>query len=117
MCPAFCLSSASTPKSTPEADQVLSNSSIFGTCTFAQGLTYILILGGPWLPFYLCGFLLSLSLFFMTIYPTLIQPLFNKCQPLPEGSLRAKIEALVSEGHRRSRTDVLCMFECVRHQA
>ncbi|KAF5838325.1 hypothetical protein DUNSADRAFT_3057 [Dunaliella salina] len=61
-----------------------------------MAITYILIWGGTWLPFYLCGFMLCMSLLFMTIYPTLIQPLFNKCEPLPEGSLRSKIEALAS---------------------
>lgn len=30
------------------------------------------------------------------IYPNWIQPLFNKLSPLPEGSLRSKIEALAS---------------------
>jgi hypothetical protein len=32
----------------------------------------------------------------ITIYPTLIQPLFNKVEPLKEGSLRSKIEALAN---------------------
>jgi STE24 endopeptidase len=35
-----------------------------------------------------------ISLFFMTIYPVVIAPLFNKYELLPEGSLREKIEAL-----------------------
>lgn len=60
-----------------------------------QGFTSLLIYGGPYLPFFLCGFIISVSLFFMTVYPTLIQPLFNKVDPLEEGSLRTKIEALV----------------------
>jgi STE24 endopeptidase len=30
----------------------------------------------------------------LTIYPTLIQPLFNKVTPLPDGELREQIEAL-----------------------
>ena len=65
-------------------------------CVLQQGITALLIHGGPWLPFYLCGFMMAISLFVMTIYPTFIQPLFNKVEPLPEGSLRTKIEALVS---------------------
>ena len=44
--------------------------------------------GGPYLALYLWAFLLVLSLFFMSIYPTLIAPLFNKYDPLPEVSPR-----------------------------
>ncbi|CAG8467340.1 7725_t:CDS:2 [Acaulospora colombiana] len=32
----------------------------------------------------------------LTIYPTLIQPLFNKVEPLPDGELREHIEKLAS---------------------
>src|SRR4051794_24160605 len=32
----------------------------------------------------------------ISIYPTLIQPLFNKVEPLPEGELRSRIEELAS---------------------
>ncbi|GAX75985.1 hypothetical protein CEUSTIGMA_g3428.t1 [Chlamydomonas eustigma] len=60
------------------------------------GITYILQIGGAWLALYLWGFMLALSLFFMTIYPTVIAPLFNKFETLPEGSLRSKIEQLAS---------------------
>ena len=42
--------------------------------------------GGPYLALYLWAFLLLVSLFFMSIYPTLIAPLFNKYDPLPEVS-------------------------------
>lgn len=31
------------------------------------------------------------------IYPTIIQPLFNKLTPLPEGNLRKRIESLASQ--------------------
>ena len=41
-------------------------------------------IGGAYLAVYLWGFMLGLSLFFMTIYPTVIAPLFNKFEPLPE---------------------------------
>ena len=40
--------------------------------------------GGAYLALYLWGFMLALSLFFMTIYPTVIAPLFNKFETLPE---------------------------------
>lgn len=42
------------------------------------GFTAILQRAGPWLPLYLWLFVLSLGLIMMTIYPTLIAPLFNK---------------------------------------
>lgn len=57
-------------------------------------VTYILQVSGPLLPLYLWAFVLVLSLFIMTIYPVFIAPLFNKFEPLPEGPLRQKIEAL-----------------------
>ena len=31
------------------------------------------------------------------VYPTIIQPLFNKLSPLPEGNLRTRIEALATK--------------------
>lgn len=58
------------------------------------GVTYILQHSGPWLPLYLWGFIFSISLIMMTIYPVVIAPLFNKYENLPEGSLKEKIEAL-----------------------
>jgi STE24 endopeptidase len=58
------------------------------------GITWILLHSGPWMPLQLWAFTFVLSVFFMTIYPTVIAPLFNKFDPLPEGSLRAKIEEL-----------------------
>lgn len=45
---------------------------------------------------YVSPFVLLLQLFILTIYPTVIQPLFNKVEPLPEGSLRTAIEELAS---------------------
>ncbi|KAJ1678068.1 zinc metalloprotease, partial [Spiromyces aspiralis] len=41
-------------------------------------------------------FLVTVGLLYTFVYPTLIQPLFNKVEPLPEGELRASIEALAS---------------------
>ncbi|RYR75186.1 hypothetical protein Ahy_A02g009861 [Arachis hypogaea] len=52
--------------------------------------------GSPYLAIYLWGFILVLSLVMMTIYPVLIAPLFNKFTPLPEGTLREKIEKLAA---------------------
>ncbi|WVQ83824.1 hypothetical protein IAT38_005968 [Cryptococcus sp. DSM 104549] len=47
----------------------------------------------PWLMVFLIGIQLSLQI----VYPTFIQPLFNKLEPLPEGELRTKVEALASQ--------------------
>jgi STE24 endopeptidase len=58
------------------------------------GFTYILQHAGPWVPLHLWGFVLSVSLVMLTIYPVLIAPLFNKFESLPDGSLRSKVEAL-----------------------
>lgn len=46
--------------------------------------------------FYLAAwaFALCLQMFLMLIFPTFIQPLFNKFDPLPEGPLHTKIEEL-----------------------
>ena len=40
------------------------------------------------LAFYVSAFVFTVSLFFLTIFPVLIQPLFNKYEPLPDGELR-----------------------------
>ncbi|EJD00304.1 uncharacterized protein FOMMEDRAFT_22167 [Fomitiporia mediterranea MF3/22] len=46
----------------------------------------------PWL----MGFLLAFQLSMVVLYPTVIQPLFNKLSPLKEGDLRTRIEALAT---------------------
>jgi len=52
--------------------------------------------GGDYLALYMWGFIFTLSLVMMTLYPTLIAPLFNKYEPLEEGPLRTKIEKLAA---------------------
>ncbi|KAK2349513.1 CAAX prenyl protease 1 [Trifolium repens] len=52
--------------------------------------------GGPYLAIYLWAFMFGLSLVMLTIYPVLIAPLFNKFTPLPDGTLRERIEKLAS---------------------
>lgn len=47
----------------------------------------------PWLMALLLGF----QLLMVIIYPTVIQPLFNKLSPLAEGELRNRIEGLASK--------------------
>jgi STE24 endopeptidase len=61
------------------------------------GIIYLIKWGGDYFYLYVCGFMLFLQFFFITIYPVLIQPLFNKVEPLPKGPLREKIEALASQ--------------------
>ena len=57
---------------------------------------YILKSASPYMPLYLWAFLVCLQLVVMTVYPTLIAPLFNKYSPLEEGPLRTGIEELAS---------------------
>ncbi|KAJ1934359.1 zinc metalloprotease, partial [Kickxella alabastrina] len=45
---------------------------------------------------YAWGLMAAVQLLAILIYPTFIQPLFNKFDPLPEGELRNAIEALAS---------------------
>ncbi|PFH48529.1 hypothetical protein AMATHDRAFT_149731 [Amanita thiersii Skay4041] len=47
----------------------------------------------PWL----MAFMISFQLIMVVIYPTVIQPLFNKLSPLPSGDLRTRIESLASK--------------------
>jgi hypothetical protein len=55
------------------------------------GFTYILQRTGPLVPLYLWAFFFALQIFFMTIYPVFIAPLFNKFTALKEGSLRCRL--------------------------
>ncbi|KIJ19598.1 hypothetical protein PAXINDRAFT_166705 [Paxillus involutus ATCC 200175] len=47
----------------------------------------------PWL----MAFLLSFQIIMVIVYPTIIQPLFNKLSPLPAGDLRSRTEALAAK--------------------
>ena len=47
----------------------------------------------PWL----MAFLLVFQMSMVVLYPTVIQPLFNKLAPLPAGDLRTRIEALAGK--------------------
>lgn len=57
-------------------------------------IIYILRVASPYMPLYLWAFVFALQLVMMTVYPTLIAPLFNKYAPLEAGSLRDGIEQL-----------------------
>ena len=61
-----------------------------------SALIQIVKWGGPQFYIYVWLFLLAFSLFVLTLYPTLIAPLFNKFTPLEEGELKSKIEKLAS---------------------
>ncbi|KAJ9103753.1 hypothetical protein QFC21_002213 [Naganishia friedmannii] len=45
---------------------------------------------------YLMAFFLVFTVLIQIIYPTFIQPLFNKLTPLPDGELRTRVEKLAS---------------------
>ena len=50
--------------------------------------TWILQHTGPMVPLYLWSFIFGLQIFFMTIYPIAIAPLFNKFSPVEKGTLK-----------------------------
>jgi STE24 endopeptidase len=49
---------------------------------------------GPYVALQLWTFILLFNVFLMTIYPTVIAPMFNKYSPLEDGPLKKKIEGL-----------------------
>ncbi len=52
---------------------------------------------------WLFAFLAAFQLFMLWLYPAVIAPLFNRFQPLPEGPLRARLEALARDAGFRNR--------------
>ena len=73
------------------------------------GFTYILQHTSAWVALYLWGFVFALQIFFLTIYPIAIAPLFNKFDPLPDSPLRCAsarrlkpASARLSRSHRES---------------
>ena len=52
---------------------------------------------------WLFGFLTAVQVVMLWLYPALIAPLFNKFAPLPEGELRARLEAMAREADFRNR--------------
>ena len=61
-----------------------------------SAILWIIKAGGEQFYFYLWLFFLLFQLFMLTIYPTVIAPLFNKYEALPESPLKTNIEALAS---------------------
>ncbi|KAF9177960.1 hypothetical protein BGZ51_007587 [Haplosporangium sp. Z 767] len=66
---------------------------------FLAGFLKIIKISGENFYFYVWLFLVAFQLIMVSIYPTFIQPLFNKFEPLPQGELRTMIEALASRIH------------------
>lgn len=64
---------------------------------FLAGFLKIIDAYGQSFILYACGFVLFIQLFFMTIFPSLIQPLFNKFTPLEDGELKTAIENLAKD--------------------
>ncbi|KAJ3219643.1 hypothetical protein HDU67_000131 [Dinochytrium kinnereticum] len=60
------------------------------------GFIQIVKLGGDNFFFYVWLFVLSFQVIMIVLYPTVIQPLFNKFTPLDEGELKDKIKALAT---------------------
>ena len=52
---------------------------------------------------WLFGFFAGFQLLLLWLWPTVIAPLFNRFSPLPEGELRARLEALAAEAGFRNR--------------
>jgi STE24 endopeptidase len=65
----------------------------FGVPILAAFLT-IVKWGGEYFYLYVWAFMFAVQMILVTIYPTVIQPCFNKMDPVPEGDLRTAIEAL-----------------------
>eukprot|EP00808_Paulinella_micropora_P025824 g38423.t1 len=60
-------------------------------------ILWVIEWGGAYFYIYVCGAMMAVQLVLVTIYPTLIQPMFNKVTPLRKGSLRQAIEALADK--------------------
>lgn len=61
-----------------------------------SALLWIIRWAGASFVSYVVVFLFSFQIIAMVLYPTVIQPLFNKLTPLPEGALRDRVVALAS---------------------
>ncbi|TFY77410.1 hypothetical protein EWM64_g6604 [Hericium alpestre] len=66
-------------------------------CPLLAAFLYIFEWAGDRFVPWLMAFLLAFQMIMVIIYPTVIQPLFNKLSPLPEGELRGRIETLAGK--------------------
>mmetsp|Transcript_30115 Transcript_30115/g.62645 ORF Transcript_30115/g.62645 Transcript_30115/m.62645 type:complete len:525 (+) Transcript_30115:205-1779(+) len=96
------------------------------TCVFGGPFVALLLkiikMGGESFYIYVWAFTFVFSVFMMTIVPVVIMPLFNKYEPLPEGSLKEQIYELagrlefpltklfVMDGSKRSSHSNAFMF-------
>uniref|UniRef100_A0A7S1VGS5 CAAX prenyl protease n=1 Tax=Grammatophora oceanica TaxID=210454 RepID=A0A7S1VGS5_9STRA len=64
---------------------------------FVALLLQIIKMGGTYFYIYVWAFMFVFSVFMMTIVPVFIMPLFNKYEPLPDGSLKTSIYALADQ--------------------
>ena len=76
--------------------KTLALTAVLGSPCLAAFLKVVAYAGPQNLALYVWGFFFCFSLTFITIYPVVIQPLFNKYEPLEPGPLRSAIEALAS---------------------
>ncbi|KAE8254338.1 hypothetical protein A4X13_0g3452 [Tilletia indica] len=65
-------------------------------CPLIGAVVWIIRWAGVNFVAYVCGFLLVFQILAQILYPTVIQPLFNKLTPLPDGPLKLRIEKLAS---------------------
>ena len=89
---------------------------------FASLLLHIIKTGGKYFYIYVWVFLFIFSIIMMTLVPVVIMPMFNKYEPLPEGTLKTRIYALadrlkypltklfVMDGSKRSSHSNAFMF-------
>ncbi|KAF9582564.1 hypothetical protein BGW38_000053 [Lunasporangiospora selenospora] len=66
---------------------------------FLSGFLKVIQISGDNFYFYVWLFIVAFQLLMVSIFPTFIQPLFNKFTTLPEGELRTMIESLASRIH------------------
>jgi STE24 endopeptidase len=64
---------------------------------FASLLLYIIKTGGKYFYLYVWVFLFIFSVVMMTLVPVVIMPMFNKYEPLPEGTLKTRIYELAGK--------------------
>lgn len=89
---------------------------------FVSIMLYIIKTGGEYFYLYVWAFLFVFSVLMMTLVPVVIMPLFNKYEPLPEGTLKTRIYELagslkypltklfVMDGSKRSSHSNAFMF-------
>ncbi|KAG7350859.1 peptidase family M48-domain containing protein [Nitzschia inconspicua] len=64
---------------------------------FVALLLKIIQMGGEYFYLYVWAFMFVFSVFMMTIVPVFIMPLFNKYEPLPDGTLKTRIYELADK--------------------